>query len=153
MEPFEQRFGAAAAAVGVAGQERFEALGAESAGVCGARVALEEGESDRGVDVGEDRRGAGPEAGELGAQAVGELDAGGDQVVARARQRLQRHRLIAGGREPGEAVVVGARELAEHEGVEAVGLAARRPEALPGGLDLVGMDRQHLDPGGQQAPD
>src|SRR4051812_2737392 len=40
-----------------------------------------------------------------------------------------------------EAVGVGARELAEHEGIEAVGLAAGGAEALARGLDLVRVDR------------
>ena len=38
---------------------------------------------------------------------------------------------------------VGARQLGEHEGVEAVGLAVSDRVALPGGLRLIRMDRDH----------
>ena len=87
-QPGEQFGGAAAAAVAVAGEEAGEPLRAEPAGVVGAGVALEEGERDRRVDVGEDPRGAGPEGVELRAQLVGERDPLLDQVLAGARQRL-----------------------------------------------------------------
>ena len=39
--------------------------------------------------------------------------------------------------------MVGARQLAQHEGVKPVGLASRSAEPGAGGRDLVGMDRQH----------
>ena len=45
-----------------------------------------------------------------------------------------------------EAVMVGARELAEDHRVEAIGLAARDAEAGPRGFDLVGMQREHDHP-------
>jgi hypothetical protein len=130
-----------------------QALGSQAARGSGAGVAREERERDRAVDVGEDALGAGPEAVELGAQLVGELDAHGDEVLACAQQRLQRDRLVAGGRERGEAVLIGAAELAEHERVEAIGLARGRAEAIARGGELVGMDRQHADPGRQQPAD
>ena len=48
---------------------------------------------------------------------------------------------------------VGARQLAQHERVEPVGLAARDPEPRPRGRDLVGMHRQHPQPRVQQPLD
>ena len=50
-------------------------------------------------------------------------------------------------------MAVGAREFAEHERVEAVVLAGGSAEALTSGGDLVGMDCQHAQSGGQQTPD
>ncbi len=152
-QPVDQLFGGLAAAVAVAGQERLHALGAQGACVGGAGVALQERERDRRVDVSEQARGAGPERVELGAQPVGQLDAAGDEVFAGAGQDTQRDRLVARGRQRGEAVVVGAGELAEDHRVVAVGLAGIGTEPVAGGLDLVGMDRQHLDPGGEQPAD
>ena len=86
-----------AARVGVAGQERLQALGAEAAGVGGAGVALEERERDRRVDLGEQTGRAGPEALQLGAQLVGQRDARLDQVLAGARERPDRLGLVASG--------------------------------------------------------
>ena len=62
----------------VAGEELREALLAQSARVDRRRVALQEGERDRAVDLGEDLGGAGPERVELGAQLVGQPNASGD---------------------------------------------------------------------------
>jgi hypothetical protein len=50
-------------------------------------------------------------------------------------------------------VTIGAAELAQHEAVEAVGLAGRGAEAIARGGELVGMDREHRDAGGQRSPD
>ena len=50
-------------------------------------------------------------------------------------------------------MAVGARELGEHERVEAVALAARRAEARAHRGDLVGMHGDHLQPGVQQPVD
>ena len=50
-------------------------------------------------------------------------------------------------------MAVGARELAQHERVEPVGLAARGPEPVAGRRDLVGMHRQHPQPRVQQPLD
>jgi hypothetical protein len=44
-------------------------------------------------------------------------------------------------------------ELAEHEGVEPVGLPAGGAEPVAGGIDLVGVDGQHRQPGVQQPVD
>src|SRR5215217_3910467 len=61
-QAFEQLLDGSSSAVGVAGQESVQALGAQSARVDGARVAGKERERDRTVDVGEDSCGAGPTA-------------------------------------------------------------------------------------------
>jgi hypothetical protein len=50
-------------------------------------------------------------------------------------------------------VMVGPRELAEHERVEPIGLPARDPEAVPGGRDLVRVQRQHPQTGIEQPLD
>jgi hypothetical protein len=50
-------------------------------------------------------------------------------------------------------MVVGTRQLAEHERVEPVGLAARGPEPRPGRRDLLRMHRQHPQPRVQQPLD
>ena len=102
---------------------------------------------------GEDHRGAGPEALELGARLVGQRDAGLHEVLARAAERQQRLGLIAVGHHHAEAVTVGARTHAEHERVEAVGLAARGPKTRSDGVHLVGMDRHHPQPGVEQPLD
>jgi hypothetical protein len=149
-QPREQVRGGSPAAVGVAGEERLQALFAEAARVGRAGVALAEGEPDRAVDVGEDAPSAGPERVELGAQPVGQRDARRDEILAGAHERAQGDGLVARGRQGGESVAVGARELAQHEAVEGVGLAGGGAEAVARGLDLVGVNRQHGDPGGQQ---
>ena len=139
--------------VSVTGQEAFQALLAKPTCVIGAGVALQERKSDRAVDVLEDVCGSGPEGIELGAQLVCQRDLGRDEVFAGTHECLQRDRLVAAGRESGEAVTVGAGELAEHHRVEAVALAWGGTVAVPGGLDLVGVDRQHADAGGQEPAD
>ena len=137
----------------MAGQEGVQALGAEAAGVGVAGVAGQEGERDRAVELAEDPRRAGPEGVELGAQLVGQRDPGADQVFAGADQRAQRQRLVGAGGQRGEAVAVGAAQFAQHERVEAVGFAGGGAEAIARGGELVGMDRQHRDPRGQQPGD
>jgi hypothetical protein len=87
-----------------------------------------------------------PEPLQLGAQLIGERHPGRDQVLAPAAQRPQRLGLVAVGLEYPEAMVIGSRELAQHEAVEPVGLATRGSEAGAGCRDLVGVDRQHPQP-------
>lgn len=48
---------------------------------------------------------------------------------------------------------IGAGELGEDEGVEAIGLAVRHRIARAGGFHLVGMDRPHLQVGAEQPLD
>ena len=68
---------------------------------------------------------------------------------ARVMARSARVSLVVQDDQP-EAVVVGTRQLGQHEGVEGVALAGRRPVAIAGRLHLVGMDRQQRQPGCQQ---
>ena len=49
--------------------------------------------------------------------------------------------------------MIGARQLAQHERVEPIGLPARDPEPITRGRDLVGMQRQHPQPRVQQPLD
>ena len=49
--------------------------------------------------------------------------------------------------------MIGARQLAQHERVEPVGLPARHPKPRAGRRDLVGMQRQHPQPRVQQPLD
>ena len=77
-QPGKQLGRSAAAAIGVACEERLHPLLAEARGRLRRRVALHEGERDRRIDVGEDHGGAGPEAFQQAAQAVGQADALGD---------------------------------------------------------------------------
>ena len=156
----EQLLGAAPAAVAVLGEEGGEAPRPEPGGALRRGIPLEEGERDRAVDLGEDRRGAGPEAFEQGAQLVGELDAGGDaggdEVVAAAHQRAQGADRVRGGRERAEAVAVGAQEMGqigEQVGVAAVVLGARAAVARARRLHGVGVDRDHRMAGGDERVD
>lgn len=101
-QPGEQLGGALAAAVAVAGEGAGEALLAKAARLLRAGVALEEGEADERVDVGEDAGSAGPERFQLRPQLVGERDPLLDQVLARPGQRSQRPGLVRVGFERAE---------------------------------------------------
>ncbi len=70
----------------------------------------------------------------------------GDEILPRAGQRPDRLRLIAVGLEHPEAVMIGPRELTQHERVKPIGLPARDPEPIPRGRDLVRVQRQHRSP-------
>jgi len=142
-----------AAAVAVTREERGEAFLSEAAGVQWAWVALQECQADRAVDVSEDLGSTGPEALQLGAQLVSQRDPGLHEVLAGTAQGAQRLGVVAVGDQNLEAVMVGARELAEHERVEAIGLPAAGPEARARRCDLVGMDRHHAQPGIEQPLD
>ena len=74
-----------AAAVAVSGEEAREALLTESARVLGTRVALQEGQRDRRVDVSEDHGRPRPEDLQLGAQAVGQRDPRLHEILAFSR--------------------------------------------------------------------
>ena len=63
---------------------------------------------------------AGPEALKLSAQLVHQRRTRPDQVLAPAGQRAQRLGLIAIGLEHPEAVMIGARQLAQHKRVKAI---------------------------------
>ena len=115
-------------------------LGPDQAGALRGGVAFDEGERDRRVHLGEDCRGAGPERFEQAAELVGELHAGGHQVVAAAHQRAQRADLVALRGERLEAVAVGAQQVGEQVGVGGVALGAVAAVARASGLDGVGVD-------------
>jgi len=72
------------------------------------------------------------------------------EIYARASQRSERLGLIAVGDQDPEAVTVGASQLAQHERVEPIRLAARRAEPHTRGRDLVRVQRQPCQPGVQQ---
>jgi len=152
LHPRHQLGGLGAPAIGVAPQEAGHAPAAEPLGVIGARVALDEGERDRRVDVCEHQR-PGPEGLELSPQLVCQLHPHPDQVLARAGQRPERLGLIAIWDQRPEAVGIGAGQLGQDVGVKAVGLAARDREAGACGLHLVGVDRQDFEAGAEEALD
>ncbi|HSS33908.1 MAG TPA: hypothetical protein VLL27_11565 [Solirubrobacterales bacterium] len=140
--PLQEFLRAAPTAVLVAGEKALHPLGAEAAGVGGARVAGQEGEGDRRVDVGEDER-SGPEGLELGAQLVCQLDPNPDQVLSGPGQGSQCLGLVRVGPDRPQSVGVGARQLGQDEGVEAIGLATSDRVALTRSLGLVGVHGDH----------
>ncbi len=137
----------------MAGEEAFESLHSKTSRIGGRGVALKEGQRDRRVDVEEDPRRARPEGVQLRAQLVAQAHPGGDQVLAGAGQRPKCLGLVAVGAKRAQPVGVGARQLGQDEGVEAVGLAAGRLIARPGRLQRVGVDRQDGEAGIQQPVD
>ena len=143
----------APAAVSVAGEELRETFLCEPACIGRTRVALEERQADRAVEVGEDFDSARPEPFQLGAELVAQRDALLDEDLAAAGQGAQRLGVVAVGHQRPEPVAVGACQLAEHERVEPIRLPARWAEPIAGRVDLVGMNRQHHQPGVQQPID
>ena len=95
----------------------------------------------------------GPEALQLCAQLVAQRRARLHEILPAAAQRPQRLGLVAVGLKYAEAMVIGAGELAQHERVEPVRLAARDAEPRAGRGDLVGMQGEHPQPGVQQPLD
>ena len=69
------------------------------------------------------------------------------------RQRPQRLGLIRIGLQHPETVMIGPRQLAQHERIEPIRLPARGPEPITRRRDLVGMQRQHPQPRVQQPLD
>ena len=151
-EPAEQLRRGLAPAVVLAGEEPLQALLAQRPGVGRAGVALQERQRDRAVESAEDLIGPGQKRSSsarswlVSATRV-------DQVLAGAAQRAQRLGLVAVGLKHPEAMAVGARQLAQHERVEPVGLAARDAEPRASRGDLVGVNRQHPQPRVQQPLD
>ena len=141
-QPLQQLRRGLAVAVVVGLQESGQPLLAQTAGVHRAGIAGQERKRDRAVDVSEQSDGAGPEPLKFCAQLVGQRDPGGDEILTRARQRPQRLGLIQVGLQQPEAMPVGARQLAEHEPVEAIGLPARGAKPITRRLDLNGVKRQ-----------
>ena len=87
---------------------------------------------------------SGPEPLELGTELVNDPGARRDEILPRAGQRADRFRFIAVGLEYPEAVMIGARELTEHERIKPIRLPARDPEPVTRRRHLVRMQRQHL---------
>jgi hypothetical protein len=83
----------------------------------GRGVAREEGQGDRGVHLGEDGRGARPEAIEEGTQLVGEGHALGDEVIAAADEGPEGAGLVSEGLQGPEAVAIGAEQVGQKVGV------------------------------------
>ena len=152
-KPSQQSSAAPSAAVGVLGTEGSHALRAERLGGLGRRVALDEGQRDRRVDVGEDRGCAGPERLQQGAQLVGQLHSGSHQIVATAHQSAQCENLVALRRQGLEAVAVRAQQVSQHVGVGGVALAAVASVARAAGLDSVGVDGNDREAGLDQGVD
>ena len=115
----------------LAGEERGQALLAQRSGLDRAGVLLQERQRDRALELVEDPDRAGPEALQLGAQLVAQRHARLHEILPAAAQRPQRLGLVAVGLKYPEAMVIGARELAQHERVEPVRLAARDAEPRP----------------------
>ena len=81
-----------------------------------------------------------------GAQLVGQLHAGGHQVVATAHQGAQRADLVGLRGQGFEAVAVGAQQIGQQVSVGRVALGAVAAVARSGGLDDVGVDRHDGQP-------
>src|SRR5207247_4530761 len=107
-EAVEQLGDGATATVAVLAQELGETFFTEARGGMRRRVTGEEGQRDGRVDVGEDDRGARPEALEERAELIGDGDALSDEVVAAAHEGPQRARVVRGRAQRGEAVAIRA---------------------------------------------
>jgi len=124
----------------VPSEERGHAPFADAARGLRRRVAVEELEGDRRVDVGDYLRGAGKELLEQAAQLIRCGDAPADEVVAHADQTAQRFGLVGQQHERTEAVTIGAQQVGEQVRIAEVGLALRGGVARPRRLDDAGMD-------------
>ncbi len=153
VQPIQQFLRAAPAAVGVLGAERGHALGPQAGRGLRRGVAQDEGQADGRVHVSEDLSSAGPEGLQQAAQLVGQLHAGGHQVIAPAHQGAQRADVVALRRQRLEAVAVGAQQVGQQVGVTGVALAAVAAVARSGGLDDVGVDRDDREASLQQRID
>ena len=102
-----------------------------------AGVTLQEREQDLRVHVAKQPQRTGPEPLELCAELVDDPGARLDEILPRAGQRPDRLRLIGIGLEHPEAVMIGARELTEHERVKPIRLPARDPEPVTRRRHLV----------------
>ena len=131
----EQLRGGAAAGVAVLGAERGHPLLARVRGSGRGRVAGQELQADRRLDVGEDGPGAGPVRVQQRGQVVSGRDPHLDQVTAGAHDGSQRPGLIRVGHSDGQLVRAQPQVLGDHRGVAGVGLGARQHLAVPPGLD------------------
>ena len=126
--------------------ERRHPFLAECAGGLWRRVAVEELEGDRRVDVGEDLGGSRPELLEQTAELVGRGDPLTDHVVAHTDQAAQRLGLVGQRRQRAEAMPVRAQQVRQQVRVAEVRLALRRGVPWARRLDGVGMDGHHREP-------
>ena len=124
------------------GQEPVQARFSQAARVRGAGVTLQERERDPAVQIPEQAQRTRPEPRKLRAQLVGQRGPRADEILSCSGQRPERLRLVAVRLQDPEAVVTGARQLAQHERVKPIGLPARGAKAIAGGRDLVGVQRQ-----------
>ena len=101
-------------------EERLHPGDSQTASVRRTGIALKEREQDLRVHVAKQPQRAGPEPLELRAELVNDPGARLDEILPGAGQRPDRLRAIAVRLEHPEAMMIGARELAEHERVEAI---------------------------------
>src|ERR1019366_9661734 len=99
-------------------------------------VALQEREQDLRVHVAEQRERPGPEPLELSAELVDDPGASGNEILPCSGQRPDGLRAIGVGLKYPEAVMIGARQLAQHERVKPIGLPARDPKPVTSRRDL-----------------
>ena len=142
--------GGAAAAVAVLGAERGHPFLAEVAGRLGGRVAGEELQADRRLDVGEDGLGARPVRVQQRAELVSGRDPHLHQVPAGAHDGAQRVRLVGVGGDGPQLARAQPQVLGDHGGVPGVGFGTREHLAVAPGLDRVRLDRHHRVPRLQQ---
>ena len=147
VQPGEQVLSASSAAVGMLSAEGAHPLGSEPRGRLRSRVALDEGQRDRRVDVGEDGCRARPERLQEAAQLVGQLHPRRHQIVASSYQGAQGEDLVALRSKRLEAVAVGAQQIGEYVGIGRVALAAVASVTRTARLDGIGVDRNHLEAG------
>ncbi len=145
MQAGEQVARPAAAAVGVLSEEVSQAFFAQARGARGGRIAGEERQGDRGIDVGKDASGAGPDALEEGAQLIGQRHALGDEIVAAAHEGPQGARVIRRRLQGAETMAVGAEEIGQQEGIAGVTLAAGGGIPGAGGFHHIRVDRHDLE--------
>ena len=105
------------------------------------------------MQIAEQAKRSGPEPLQLGPQLVDQRRPGTDQILPPAGQRPDRLRGIRVGLEHPEAMMIGPRELAQHERVKPIGLAARHAKPVTGRRHLIGVQRQHPQPRVQQPLD
>ncbi len=105
------------------------------------------------MQIAEQAKRPGPEPLKLGPQLVDQRRPRADEIFPPAGQRPDRLGGVRVGLEHPEATMIGPRQLAQHERVKPIGLAARHPKPIAGGRDLIGMQRQHPQPRVQEPLD
>ena len=147
----QQVAGPLAPPVAVPGEESGQSLLAQAASIELDGVALEEGERDRAIGIGEELDRAWPEPLKLGAKQVRQSCARLNVVLARLRQGSHRLCLLAvGHKHPGN----GARRCARARKAQRRRSACRRgPEARLGRGDLRRAHRNHVKASVEQSLD